>query len=97
VVARREWADPARKDMVGQYYQDGRQIRISTKTHVRSEALTVLRKLRNSRDKGEVPTSDVRKLKYADLRANRQLHRTGQQVAQRAGGRHREHRWVEGT
>ena len=51
-----------------QYYQDGRQIRVSTKTHVRSEALAFLRKAMDSRDKGEVPATDIKKLTYADLR-----------------------------
>jgi integrase len=51
-----------------QYYQDGRQIRVSTKTHVKSEALAFLRKQMDSRDKGDVPVTDVKKLKYADLR-----------------------------
>jgi integrase len=51
-----------------QYYQDGRQIRVSTKTHVRSEALAFLRRAMDSRDKGEVPATDVKKLRYADLR-----------------------------
>ena len=51
-----------------QFYLDGRQIRTSTKTHVRSEALAFLRKQMDSRDKGEVPVTDVKKLRYADLR-----------------------------
>jgi len=51
-----------------QYYVDGRQIRTSTKCHVKSEALAFLRKLMDSRDKGEVPVTDVKKLRYADLR-----------------------------
>jgi len=51
-----------------QYYQDGRQIRTSTQTHVKAEALAFLRKLMDGRDKGEVPVTDVKKLRYADLR-----------------------------
>ena len=51
-----------------QFYLDGRQIRVSTKTHVKSEALAFLRKQMDSRDKGEVPVTDVKKLRYADLR-----------------------------
>jgi integrase len=51
-----------------QYYQDGRQIRTSTKTHVKAEAVAFLRKLMDGRDKGEVPVTDVKKLRYADLR-----------------------------
>jgi integrase len=51
-----------------QYYVDGRQIRTSTKTHVKAEAVAFLRKLMDSRDKGEVPATDVKKLRYSDLR-----------------------------
>jgi integrase len=51
-----------------QYYQDGRQIRVSAKTDVKAEALAFLRKLMDGRDKGEVPVTDIKKLKYADLR-----------------------------
>jgi integrase len=51
-----------------QYYQDGRQVRMSTETDVKAEALAFLRKQMDSRDKGEVPVTDVKKLKYADLR-----------------------------
>jgi integrase len=51
-----------------QYYQDGRQVRMSTETHVKSEALAFLRKQMDGRDKGEVPATDIKKLKYADLR-----------------------------
>ena len=51
-----------------QYYQNGRQIRVSTRTDVKQEALAQLRKLMNDSDKGLAPVTDVRKLKYADLR-----------------------------
>jgi integrase len=51
-----------------QYYLDHRQIRVSTKTDVKAEALAFLRKLMHSRDNGEVPLTDIRKLHYADLR-----------------------------
>jgi len=51
-----------------QYYSNGRQIRISTKTEVRAEALAFLRKLMADRDNGLAPATDVRKVKYEDLR-----------------------------
>ena len=52
-----------------QYYQDGRQIRISTKTEVKAEAIAVLRKLMGDRDNGLAPVTDMRRLRYADLRS----------------------------
>src|SRR5580692_3433189 len=52
-----------------QYYQDGRQIRVSTKTEVKGEALAALRRLMGDRDNGLAPISEVRRLRYADLRA----------------------------
>jgi integrase len=52
-----------------QYYQDGRQIRVSTKTEVKQEALAVLRKLMGDRDNGLAPVTDTRRLRYADLRS----------------------------
>jgi integrase len=51
-----------------QYYQNGRQVRISTKTDVKQEAIAQLRKLMGDRDNGLAPISDVRRLRYADLR-----------------------------
>ena len=52
-----------------QYYQDGRQIRVSTKTEVKAEAIQTLRKLMGDRDNGLAPIVDMRRLRYADLRA----------------------------
>jgi len=52
-----------------QYYQDGRQIRVSTKTEVKAEASATLRKLMGDRDNGLAPVTDMRRLRYADLRA----------------------------
>jgi integrase len=51
-----------------QYYQDGRQIRVSTGTAIKAEAIQKLRKLMGDRDDGLVPVSDMKKLRYADLR-----------------------------
>src|SRR5207249_4991521 len=52
-----------------QYYdQNGRQLRVSTKTEVKQEALGVLRKLMGDRDNGLMPISDLRKIHYGDLR-----------------------------
>lgn len=52
-----------------QFYQDGRQIRVSTKTKVKAEATQTLRKLMNDRDNGLSPVTDMRKRRYAELRA----------------------------
>lgn len=52
-----------------QYYQDGRQIRVSTKTDVKAEAIQTLRKLMGDRDNGLAPVTDMRRLRYADLRS----------------------------
>lgn len=52
-----------------QYYQDGRQIRVSTKTEVKQEAIATLRKLMGDRDNGLAPVTDMRRLRYSDLRA----------------------------
>jgi integrase len=55
-----------------QYYdcRDGRrrQIRVSTRTKVREEAAATLRKLMGDRDNGLTPVTEVRRLRYADLR-----------------------------
>jgi integrase len=52
-----------------QFYQDGRQVRVSTKTEVKAEALATLRRLMGDRDNGLAPILEVRRLRYADLRA----------------------------
>ena len=52
-----------------QYYQDGRQIRVSTKTDVKAEAIQTLRKVMGDRDNGLAPVTDMRRLRYADLRS----------------------------
>src|SRR5579872_701395 len=51
-----------------QYYRNGRQIRVSTKTVVKMAALKTLRGLMNDSDKGVPLLSDMRKIRYADLR-----------------------------
>src|SRR5439155_5412871 len=52
-----------------QYFKDGRQLRVSTRTEVRQEALVILRKLMGDSERGLPPITDVRKLHYEDLRA----------------------------
>jgi hypothetical protein len=53
-----------------QYYTpDGRQVRVSSKSKVRMEALALLRKMMSDRDRGLSPITDARKLTYADLRS----------------------------
>lgn len=50
-----------------QFYQGGRQIRVSTKTKVRQEALGELRRLMGNRDRGFAAPD--KKVYYSDLRA----------------------------
>jgi hypothetical protein len=52
-----------------QYFQNGRQIRVSTKEETKAQALVVLRKLMGDSDRGLAPITDARKLSYAELRA----------------------------
>src|SRR5208283_2609341 len=51
-----------------QYYQNGKQIRVSSGTKVKQEALEMLRKLMGERDDGAASINEVRRLRYADLR-----------------------------
>lgn len=51
-----------------QYYKDGRQIRVSSGTSVKQEALGVLRRLMGDRDRGLAPITDLKKITYGDLR-----------------------------
>jgi integrase len=52
-----------------QYYQNGRQIRVSTKTAIRQEALAFLRREMTKSDGGLASINDLRKTTYGDLRA----------------------------
>ncbi len=51
-----------------QYYKDGRQVRVSTRTEVKQEALAVLRRLMGDSERGLVPVSELKKVRYGDLR-----------------------------
>jgi integrase len=51
------------------FQRDGRQVRVSTKTEVKAKALTKLRKLISDSERGITPESDLKKIKYAYLRA----------------------------
>jgi integrase len=51
------------------YDQNGKKIRISTRTTIKQEALGILRKQMGDRDRGLAPLTEVRKITYADLRA----------------------------
>jgi integrase len=51
-----------------QYYKAGRQIRVSSGTSVKQEALGVLRRLMSDRDRGLPPITDLKKISYGDLR-----------------------------
>ena len=52
-----------------QYYRDGLQIRTSTKTPVKQEALGVLRRLMGDSERGLVSPGELKKISYGDLRA----------------------------
>jgi len=51
-----------------QYYKDGRQIRTSTGTPIKAKALVELRKLMGKSENGEIPASDLKKIRYSNLR-----------------------------
>lgn len=51
-----------------QYVHNGKQLRVSTRTEKKMEALAFLRKLMGDRDEGRAPITNARKLFYADLR-----------------------------
>ena len=50
------------------YDQNGKQIRVSTKTEIKQEALGELRRLMGDRDRGLAPITDLKKITYGDLR-----------------------------
>jgi integrase len=60
---------PGSRYWYGQFHRDGRKIRFSTKTDVKAEALRELRKRMGDSERGIVPVSEIRKIRYADLRA----------------------------
>ena len=53
----------------GQFYKDGKQIRVSTKTEVKEEAKKSLRRLMGDTERGIAPENELRKVRYAHLRA----------------------------
>jgi len=53
----------------GQFYRDGKQIRVSTKTEVKEEAKKTLRRLMGDAERGIAPENELRKIRYANLRA----------------------------
>src|SRR5882724_1671947 len=53
----------------GQFYRDGRQIRVSTRTEIKEEAKKTLRRLMGDTERGITPENELRKVRYADLRA----------------------------
>src|SRR5271169_4777307 len=53
-----------------QYYDaNGRQIRVTTGTPIKQEALAFLRKLMGDNDRGLVSVTELKKITYGDLRA----------------------------
>jgi integrase len=51
------------------FYREGRAIEVSTKTEVKEEAKTILRRLMGDTERGITPENELRKVRYADLRA----------------------------
>ncbi len=51
-----------------QFYQNGRQIRVSTGKRVKQEALVELRRLMGRADQGLTPVTELRKITYGQLR-----------------------------
>jgi integrase len=52
-----------------QFYRDGRQIRVSTRTEVKEKAKKELRRLMGDTERGLIPENEVRRVRYSDLRA----------------------------
>lgn len=52
-----------------QFYQDGKQKRVSTKTEIKRDALIELRRLMGDSERGLPSRQDLKKVTYADLRA----------------------------
>lgn len=52
-----------------QFYRDGQQIRVSSKTENKEEAKKTLRRLMGDTERGITPENELRKVRYADLRA----------------------------
>jgi len=72
-----------------QYYRDGLQIRVSTKTSVRQEALGILRRLMFDSERGLASPAEMKKISYGDLRAAliaNYTERGNKSLAQRADG-----------
>jgi len=52
-----------------QFYKDGKQIRESTGSHIKQEALAIMRRKMGRSEQGLMSDSQLRKVRYADLRA----------------------------
>jgi integrase len=56
------------KIFYAQFYQNGKQVRVSTGKKVKQEALTELRRLMGRAEQGLVPVTELRKITYGQLR-----------------------------
>lgn len=52
-----------------QYYREGLQIRVSTRTQIKEKAKVELRRLMGDAERGLAPENQLRKIRYSDLRA----------------------------
>ena len=51
-----------------QFYRDGRQIRVSTRTEVKEKAKRELRRVMGDTERGLIPENELRRVRYAALR-----------------------------
>jgi integrase len=56
------------KNWFAQFYENGKQKRVSTRTHKKQEALAVLRRLLGDSERGLPSVADTNKIHYGDLR-----------------------------
>ena len=52
----------------GQWYQNGKQVRVSLKTDVKEKAKRELRRKMGDAERGAAPENETRKLRYGNLR-----------------------------
>jgi len=51
-----------------EFYRDGRQIRVSTRTEVKEKAKRELRRVMGDTERRLIPENELRRVRYADLR-----------------------------
>src|ERR1700680_3120340 len=56
------------RNWYGQWYANGKQVRVSLKTDVKEAAKRELRRLMGDAERGAAPENETRKLRYGNLR-----------------------------